>query len=228
MDKQRALAVRQKMVGARLRALRMRQDLSIEECAQALGLSADGWLARELGRRPLLVSEFWRLCGYLGMAPQQAYEIAAPPPGRLPGARPLRLYRKILGAALAEGRDGLGWSRAQAATAIGMSEERLRLAELGQEELSLAEAEALADLYKLDPPELFPTGGQPEPDGPLGRAATASGEVAPSFTFAADIVEFLQRPDAERYLRAAMALSQLDEKALAAFEDALLFLRGAA
>lgn len=228
MDKQRAVTVRQKIVGARLRALRMRHDLSIEECAQALGLSADGFLARELGRKPLLMGEFWRFCGYLGVGPRQAYEISAPPAGRLPGARPLRLYRKMLGAALAEGRDRLGWSRAQAATTASMSEERLRLAELGQEELSLAEVETLADLYKLDPEELFPAGDQPAPERQIGRALAASGEKAPPFTFAADIAEFLERPDAERYLRAAMALSQLDEKALAAFEDALLFLRGSA
>jgi hypothetical protein len=38
----------------------------------------------------------------------------------------------------------------------------------------------------------------------------------------------LQRPEAERYLRAALALGQLPVEALTALEDAIYFLTGSA
>ena len=225
LAQQHGQAVRRKMMGARMRALRLQFEVSLEECAQALGLTSNGLAERELGRRPLLVGEFWRFCAYLGVQPSMFFEVGRGPRGRLPGARRLRLQRKILGALLAEGRDNRGWSRGEAAGRTRMSQERLRLSELGQEELALSEAEALAEIYGVGREclTIAPGADITEPE------VEARNEAAPGVAaLPQDIGEFLARPDAERCLRASMALGQLDERALTALEDALYFLKGSA
>ena len=221
VDRQRALALRQKMAGVRLRALRARQDASVDECAGALGLTPQGLLARELGRKPVLVAEFRRLCAFLGLHPADAYNIGHGRGGKLPGARLLRLQAKSLGAALADGRDSKGWNRPEAASAAGTSEEKLARIELGQEDVGLAQVEALAALYNQSPNALFP---QPSDPSPAERATKKP--QAPVLNLSMDVLEFLSRSDAERYVRAAMALSHLGGQALSALEDALLFLSG--
>lgn len=217
MDGQRGLTVRRKLSGARLRSLRVRYDLSLEECAQALVVSPEMLAARELGREPLTVADFCRFCGYAGLEPAEALA-GERRPGEAPSERRLRAHRKYLGAALAEERDARGLSHAEAAAAVGMGEERLRLGELGRAALDMAELEALAAAYSMTADALFPT---PAPTQPAR-------ETAPALDLAADVSEFLQRPDAERYVRAAMALSRLDGGAIASLEDALLFLSGSA
>ena len=222
MDRRRSVAVRHKMTGTRLRALRLRFDLSLEECAQAIGLTPQGMLQRERGEKPLLVGEFWRFCHYLGVAPREAYGVGASPSGRLPSARALRLYRKLLGAALAEARAGRGWGEQEAAGRARLSQERLRGSELGDEELAVAEVEALAELYGVPASELL--GGIRPPAGERPEAREA-GEPEPEeqlgLDLRADVVQFLQRPDAERCLRAAMILAELDDAALSAVGKAL-------
>ena len=226
----RIRSVRRKIAGTRMRALREGFDVSVEECAQALGLTPAGISEREIGRRPLLVGEFWRFCSYLGVSPADFFAAAGGPRGRLPAARRLRLQRKMLGASLAEGREGRGWSLHEAATQAHMTEERLRLCELGQEELTLADVEALAELYGIGLDCLAPGAAigrenVSEREGPVQDGeASAQGLAA----LPADLRDLLQRPEAERYLRAALALGQLPAEALTALEDAIYFLRGSA
>jgi transcriptional regulator with XRE-family HTH domain len=224
---QRSQAIRRKMAGARMRALRQQFEVGVEECAQALGLTPGGIGERELGRRPLLVGEFWRLCGYLGVRPGEFFEVAKGPRGRLPPARRLRLQRKMLGAALAEGRDSRGWSRSEAAVRGHISEERLGLCELGQEELAVADAEALAELYGIGASCLTVGAGDPveQVSEAAGREQGVEAAAGRCPGLPPDLAELLDRPEVERYLRAAMALSQLSAEALASLEDALFFLR---
>jgi len=227
MDTERAASVQRKMMGARIRALRMRFGLSLEECAQALGLTSQGILQRELGCKPLMVGEFWRFCAYLGVAPEEAYRVGASPAARLPGARVLRLYRKMLGATLAEGRADKGWSQSQAAAKARITEERLRLAELGLEELTVGEVETLAALYGAPAAKLFAQTSEPPARKAAKTPSFGDSERKP-LALPPDVAEFLGQPDAERYLRAAMAFSLLDEDSLAALEEALMFLSGSA
>ncbi|NPV07852.1 MAG: helix-turn-helix transcriptional regulator [Anaerolineae bacterium] len=215
--------MRHKMAGLRLRALRERFDLSLEETGQALGLSAEEVLDRELGAEPLQVGDLWRLCHYLGVLPADAYAIQAEPGGRPLDGPMLRIRRKLLGAALAERRQERGLSRAEAAEQAGLSEGWLRGVELGQAELDLAQLELLAWLYRCRPETVLGTEKADE-----GRKRPQPPAELPSNALATDVAEFLRRPDAERYVRAAMALSVLEAPALAALEDALLFLRGSA
>ena len=157
MDGERARRVRQKLAGARLRAMRSGLDLSVEECARALQLTPSGVTARELGLEPLLATELWRFAAACGLTPAAAYGGARV--GRTPGERATRLQRKYLGAALAVAREAKGLTLEDAASGAGIEAQRLLLAEFGRLELTLAEAEALAALYELPPAELFPSAG---------------------------------------------------------------------
>jgi transcriptional regulator with XRE-family HTH domain len=223
MEPDRALRVRQKLDGARLRALRSTLGISAEECAAALEVTVDAVTAKELGAEPLLAAELWRFCHACGVPVTRAY-YEEPPSFVAIDAREQRLQRKLLGAVLADAREHAGMSLVDGAKLAGLSDERLHLGELGQVELTLAEAETLAAGYGVRPLDLFPPEPAAHGGGPL-RAA--SGDQRATSPFASDVAEFLRRPDAERCVRAAMALAQLDGPALGALEDALLFLRGA-
>ncbi|MHB0877641.1 MAG: helix-turn-helix domain-containing protein [Anaerolineae bacterium] len=221
MEADRALRVRQKLDGARLRALRSARGISVEECAEALQLTTDAVSAKEAGAEPLLAAEFWRFCYACGVSVADVYSEASAVFASV-DAREQRLQRKLLGASLADARESAGLSLIDSARLAGTSDERLRLGELGQVELTLAETEALAEGYGIEPHSLFPAKSGAQPGRPSRGAASS-----PASAFASDVTEFLRRPDAERCVRAAMALAQLDDLALGALEDALLFLRGA-
>lgn len=218
MDLGRAQRVRQKLDGARLRAMRCLRGLSLEEAAAALQLTPEAVAARELGSEPLLAAELWRFCRAVGVSVADAYlngrRLCEPPT-----SREQRLQRKLLGAALATAREEAGPDLATASAAVGMDVERLRLGELGEVELTLAETEALAELYGVEPHSLFPAAPAPAPPEPRATVSQA-------LPFPSDVSEFLKQAQSERYVRAAMALAQLDATTLGALEDALLFLRG--
>jgi len=221
MDNERVLLIQRKMAGARLRALRTRFSCTLEECAEAVGLTVEGLRERELGRKPLRMSEFWRLCGYFGVTPDEAYRLEDGPSGRLPGARLMRLYRKLLGAALGDGREERGWTVGQAARECSISEERLKQAEIGMEELTMAEVQVVAGQYGLNVADLLALMSGPA-DVQLAKPKEEEeglGELAP------DVAEFVRGPDAERYLRAAVALAQLDDDAAELLMEAMMLLR---
>jgi transcriptional regulator with XRE-family HTH domain len=210
------------MAGARLRALRERFDLSLEEAGQALGLSAEEVQARELGAQPFRVRDLWRLCHYLGVPPAEVYTALAEPGGQSLGARALKVRRKLLGATLSDLREERGLSAGEAAERVGWSERFLQQAEQGAVDLEVSQLEALARLYGCACHSLLGA----EKEDATSRVPPPKAEDPGLRGLATDVAEFLRRPDAERYVRAAMALSGLESSALAALEDALLFLRG--
>ncbi len=224
MDWQRAASIRHKMAGVRFRALRTRFDLSVEEAGQALSLTPDGIRQRELGWKPIAVDEFWSFCRYLGLPDAEAYGAEERLTGEAPSEPILRLRRKLLGASLGEGRAEREWTPEQAAAEAHMGLARLEGAELGEESLSLGEVELLAGLYGMSPGAML--GGKLGTPPPVPAARAVVKEATDESRFSADVNEFLRRPEAERFVRAAMSLAQLDEEGISALEDAVMFLRG--
>lgn len=208
----RAQRIRQKIAGLRLRALRQRYGLDMDTAASALSLTTAQLRAQELGLEPVPTEGLWILAHHLGVTPTEAFRAveAAPASGGLPD-RALTLRRKALGAALAAERGACGLSAEAAEAGVGLPEGCLPSVERGESALSLGDVEGLATLYgrrvedwldqTVPPDEVAGTGERQE----VGR--------------------FMRRPESNRYVLAAMALSRLDDEALSALEDALALLR---
>ncbi len=209
----RSRQVRQKIAGLRLRALRHRYGLDAGEASSVLSLSEPELKAVELGREPAPTEGFWLLAHHLGVSPAQAFRAveAAPSPGAL-SDRALVLRRKALGAALAADREACGLSVEAAEASVGLPENWLLGVERGELSLSLGDVEGLAALYGKRPEEWLSQGVPP------GEATASSGE-------GREASLFMRRPQSNRYVLAAMALSRLDEEALSALEDAITLLR---
>jgi len=208
----RAQRIRQKIAGLRLRALRQRYGLGVDTAASALSLSTAQLRAQELGLEPVPTEEFWLLAHRLGVTPTEAFRAveAAPALEDLPD-RALTLRRKALGAALAADREACGLSMEAVEAGVGLPEGCLPSVERGEAALSLGDVEGLAALYGRRVEDWL---GQSMPSDQVADTGERQ-----------EVGRFMRRPESNRYVLAAMALSRLDDEALSALEDALALLR---
>ena len=208
---ERARRTWRKIGGVRLRALRERYGLSAEQAATVLSVAEPEVQARELGLRG--ADEDVAAYAHRDRPPRSC---ASGPSREEPSDRSLTLRRKALGAALAVRREECGLSPETAEASAGLPEGRLLGVERGERAASLSDLEALADLYACSPEALLEAG---EASGAVpDSAAEPQGE---------DARAFMHRPESNRYVLAAMALSRLDAEALSALEDVVELLRPA-
>ena len=212
---ERARRTWRKIGGVRLRALRERYGLSAEQAATVLSVAEPEVRARELGLQEVTDEDVWRLAAHLGVPAAEVLRVPVPSREE-PSDRSLTLRRKALGAALAVRREECGLSPETAEASAGLPEGRLLGVERGERAATLSDLEALADLYACSPEALLEAG---EASGAVPDSAAApQGE---------DAREFMHRPESNRYVLAAMALSRLDAEALSALEDVVELLRPA-
>lgn len=209
---ERAQRTRMKIAGVRLRALRERYGLALEQAAAALSVSEPELRARELGLAEVSGEDVWRLAAHLGVPCAEILRVPVAPTEEL-SDRGLTLRRKALGSVLALQRQKSGLSAETAEASAGLPEGWLLEAERGEVAPTLAQLEALAAVYACSAERLLEEGSATPlaltgsgPDGEEPRA-------------------FMRRPDSNRYVLAAMALSRLDEGALEALEDVVELLR---
>lgn len=80
-DFKRMAALRQRIIGARLKQARLDRSLSITETAEALGLTRAQLHNIEMGRRPLPVSRMLKLNQYYGITVDQLLDLGIGPVG---------------------------------------------------------------------------------------------------------------------------------------------------
>jgi len=219
MDERR-LALRNRMIGVLLRAARRKEGRTLEECAEALGVSKGDIRAYEEGREPVSLPEL-EVLGYALDAPVSHF---TDPQSELPSeeadpdfAAILNLRHRIVGALIRQARVEVDLDQDDLAERIGCSADDVEAYELGKHPIPVAQLETLARSLDL-PLDYF---GDQE-NNPIG-AWDQQGQRDHRFHhLPSDIQTFVAEPINVRYLELAVKLSQMSASRLREIAEGLL------
>ena len=214
------LVLRNRIIGLLLRDARERAEKTKRDCAAALGVSSGTITAFEEGRKPISLPEL-EVLAYVFDAPTSHFWECRPelvPDERaLPLQEVLALRHRIVGALLRQARLEANLSVKELAETLGCSPKRFSSYEYGEQPISMAELEVLAQQLRL-PLDYF----LDNQEGPVGQWHRQQEAWERFQKLPEDVREFVLQPINIRYLEVAMRLSQMPAGGLRAIAEGLL------
>ncbi len=219
MDERR-LALRNRMIGVLLRDARRREGCTLEECAEALGVSKSDIEAYEEGREPISLPEL-EVLGYVLDAPVSHF---IDPHSQLTTderdpdfATILSLRRRIIGTLVRQARLEADLDHHDLADWLGCTTDEVEAYELGKRSIPVTQLETLARSLEL-PLDYF----RDEGNGPIA-ARQQQREIDRRFQdLPSNIKAFVAKPINVKYLELAMKLSHMPASRLREIAEGLL------
>lgn len=213
--------IRTKKLGLLIMDARSAQRRSIEECAEALGVSTEQFQAYERGTTapPLPVLELLAL--FLDVPLEHFWDRKALGPAELPKAldekvRLLRLRNRMIGANLRIARNNANFSYKEVTDRSGIDEERLKQYEMGETAVPLPELEVLSLVLDVPVERFF------DQHGPIGRWRNQVNTTQKFLELSPEVQQFVVKPVNRPYLELAMRLSELSAEKLRGVAETLL------
>lgn len=215
------ITLRTRKLGVLIRDARILARKPINEVSKATGIS-EGWLhAYEEGRKAPSLPELEVLAFYLKLPIQHFWggealsdNAARTEPINL--SQLIALRQRIIGALLRQKRLQASIPLKDISTETGISQERLKTYELGENAIPLPELEAI----------LTVTGGRVETffdqNGPIGKWMNDQAAIQEFLKLSPDLRDFVCLPVNRPYLELARNLSQLSTEKLRSVAESLL------
>lgn len=215
-----AAEIRSKKLGVLIQAARNSTEKTIEECAEALNISAERLQSIESGEESPSLPELEALAFFLKVPldyfwgrevgdPQKELQI-------FERERLMRLRNRVIGASLRKARLEAGMASLELAESVNISEEQLDRYELGAEAIPLPELELLANNVNKTIKDFQ------DNRGPIGswikqqRALQHFGDLSP------ELQDFISKPINRPYLEISQRLSEMSVDKLRAVAEGLL------
>jgi len=216
-----AIKIRAKKLGILLRDARQATGKSVEECAQALGVSTQDVLAFEQGDKSPSLPEIEILAYYLDVPlghfwGQQLLTEARGEREPLDVERLTSLRRRMIGVHLRDARDELGLSAEEVAEQIGLSEQQLLDYEMGEQSVPVPELDALSEVLNISMEDIQ------DRRGPVGKWSTEHRSVEDFLALPEEVQRFVSKPVNRPYLELAQRLSEMSVDKLRAVAEGLL------
>jgi transcriptional regulator with XRE-family HTH domain len=222
MSKNRQLVqIRTKKLGLLIMDARVAQRRSIEDCAQALGVSPEQFQAYEKGLDAPPLPHLELLALYLDIPLEHFWGKKSISMEEVKQVlqdkdRLLNLRNRMIGTNLRLARNTSNFSYKEMNDRTGISEERLRQYEMGEVAIPLPDLELLAQVLDL-PIERFY-----DQHGPIGRWRSQQGSVQKFLDLPPDVQSFVCKPVNRPYLELAIRLSELSAEKLRGVAETLL------
>ena len=214
--KQRAL-----MIGTLIQEARIQANHSIEECAEAVGVSADQFEAYELGEQPISLPELEAVAFYLDKPIEHFWARETALLGNnhraisnLDQLMPLR--HRMIGAIIRQARLEAGLSLEALAARTEIDNARLEAFELGDEPVPVPELEALSGVLGRSIREFQ------DQYGPVGVWNAQQRAIQNFLTMPLELQLFIAKPVNRPYLELAVRLSDMSVDKLRAVAEGLL------
>ena len=215
------IQIRTRKLGVLIYDARLATNASIEECAQAMGVSSDVYPSYESGQQAPSLPALESLAHYLNVPLEHFWgqqslsqkRPATPPENH---EQRLQLRDRIISARLRQQRNERHLSTAELAEGTSLSEEQVKDYELGQTPIPLPYLEVLASKLEIELEDLF--------DQP-GSVASWNAQQDAYAKFASlppEIQDFVGQAANQPYLALAMKLSQLPAEKLRSIAQSLL------
>jgi transcriptional regulator with XRE-family HTH domain len=215
------VSVRSRKLGVLIRDARLAGRKTVQECAQAIGVTGGIFRAYEEGRRSPSLPELELLAYYLNRPmhhfwSKEAHSDDAPLTETLNLPALIGIRQRLIGAMLRQGREKASISPRQLAEQSGLTTARLRGYELGARPVPLPELEALLGLVGGQVESLF------DQTGPVGQWQTRQRAIQDFLQLPPEVQEFVCKPVNRPYLDLAQKLSNMTTDKLRALAEDLL------
>lgn len=218
---QKLLQIRNKKLGLLILNARKSTRRSIEECAEAIGVSSEQFQEFEKGTGAPSLPHLELLALYLNIPVDHFWgrqvlpETAAPEPIH-EKERLLALRNRVIGTTLRLSRNTANLSLKELAEKTGISEDQLKQYEMGEVPVPISELEMIANLIDLPLDRFY------DQHGPIGKWRAEQSAYQKFVDLPPEIQEFICKPVNRPYLELAKRLSDLSAEKLRAVAEVLL------
>jgi len=215
------LQIRYKKLGLLIFDARKALRRSVEECADAIGVSPEQFEQFEKGASSPSLPQLELLALFLNIPLEHFWgrralsQIGAPEAFQ-EKERMLLLRNRVIGTNLRMARNNANLSHAELQEKTGIPEEQIRRYESGGTAVPIPELEILASAMDV-PIERFY-----DEHGPIGRWRSQQGSVQKFLELPPEVQQFVSKPVNRPYLELAIRLSDLSAEKLRAVAEVLL------
>jgi transcriptional regulator with XRE-family HTH domain len=216
-----AIAIRSKKLGVLIQGARLAFDKSTEECADALGITAEKFASYESGETSPSLPELEALAFYLRVPMdyfwgREIVDLTRNEPQVFERDRLMRLRNRVIGASLRQARLESGLTTLELASSVGLSEEKLNSCELGEQSIPLPELEVLANSVNRTIKDFQ------DSRGPIGKWIKQQQAMKNFDDLTPELQDFISRPINRPYLEIAQRLSEMSVDKLRTVAEGLL------
>jgi transcriptional regulator with XRE-family HTH domain len=212
--------IRAKKLGILMRDAREKSGKSLEECAQAMGISSEELSAVEEGERPPTLPELEILAFHLDVPIEHFWQSEILKPGdsaRMVDAENIKQTRqKAIGDLIQQSRNGADLSIEELSQQAGISASNLQTYEQGNVPIPLPELEAISQVLNNSITDFE------DHQGPVGSWFNDKKNVNEFLDLPQELREFVSKPINRPYLELAVKLSEMKVERLRAFAEGLL------
>ena len=221
MDTKSQVTIRSKKLGLLIRDARLSARRNVQECAQAIGLTAGLFRAYEEGRKAPSLPELDALVYFLDLPldhfwGSEAKSEAAMRHEKLDLPKLLAVRQRKIGALLRQERMNASISIRNLAHETGISGARIKAYELGERPIPLPELEVLVKTLGGRVESFF------DRSGPIGQWMLSEEAMQHFLNMPAEMREFIALPVNRPYIELAMKLSSMSRDKLRSVAEDIL------
>lgn len=214
------LTIRAKKLGVLIYDARTAKRRSLDECAQAMGITSRRLQAYEAGENSPSLPELESLAYYLGVALEHFWNSQSisddPRPNTISQERLRQIRDRIIGTSIRATRDRLDLSLAALAEQTSISKSTLRRYELGETSIPVPELEMISRALQIKLDELY------DKKGPIGKWRIEKQNIERFLELPPNFQEFVTRPINRPYIELAIRLNDLSVEKLRSIAEGLL------
>jgi len=215
------LLQRARILAMLIRDGRLAANLSVDECAQAIGVNAETFEAYELGEKAISLPELETLSFFLKMPLEYFWErepasLREEPHNLLNIEQLLRIRHRMVGALLRQARLEAGFTLEQIGERMQIDPARLEAFELGNEPVPIPELEMLSGILHRSIREFH------DRHGPVGVWNAQQRALKDFLAMPLELQVFVSRPVNRPYLDLAVRLSDMSVDKLRTVAEGLL------
>jgi len=212
--------IRAKKLGVLIRDVRVKSGKSVEDCAQAMGITPDELTAMEFGERPPTLPELEILAYYLEVPLEHFWEsevLKTNGSGKSVDAAEIKQLRQsVIGGLIRKARVAAGLSVEELADSAGFDHASLQAYEQGEAAIPLPELEVLSQVLNNSITEFEDQTSQ------VGTYFVAQKNMREFLILSPELQEFIGKPINRPYLELAIKLSEMKVEKLRALAEGLL------
>ena len=221
MDTRSQITIRTKKIGVLIRDARLASRRTLQECAEAIGVTKGIFKSYEEGRRSPSLPELEVLVFFLKLPidhfwGNEAISDDEPVTAPLDLPRLLLVRQRMIGALLRQARENVNKSVRELSQETGIPTSRLKAFELGDRPISVPDLEVLLGALDSRVDELF------DQNGPVGQWMSDQKAIHDFLKLPADLRQFVSQPDNIPYLELARKLSTMSKDRLRSVAEGLL------
>jgi len=216
-----AIAIRSKKLGVLIQSARLSAGKSLDDCAEALGITNQELESYEHGETSPSLPELEALAFHLKIPldyfwGREIIDLTQDEPKVYERDRLMRLRSRVIGASLRQARIESGLTTLDLASSIGISEQQMNSYELGEQSIPLPQLEVLAGSVNRTVKEFQ------DSRGPIGKWIKQQRAMKHFDDLSPELQEFISKPINRPYLEIAERLSEMSVEKLRAVAEGLL------